>query len=120
MPTVRKARHRSGRAGLRAFDAEFQGECLLYAEGEFDADTTSSLVEVLEEVRQERVRRIVVDCSAVTFADVAFLRALLDVSSGDTQVVLAAPSLALRRLLRATETVGRLPTVSDADSAVTT
>lgn len=78
MLAVRRTRHRNGRAELTAYrEACAGGEWQLYVAGEFDDATTGSLADVLDDACRERARRIVIDCSAVTFADVAFLRALL-------------------------------------------
>ncbi|MFJ3703997.1 MULTISPECIES: STAS domain-containing protein [Streptomyces] len=120
MLAVRRTRHRNGRAELTAYrEACAGGEWQLYVAGEFDDATTGSLADVLDDACRERARRIVIDCSAVTFADVAFLRALLTPHAHDVQVVLAAPSGALRRLLQATGTVSRFPVTNRAGSVPT-
>ncbi|MFF7361805.1 hypothetical protein [Streptomyces sp. NPDC008125] len=72
---------------------------------------------VLEEAMgRARVPRIVIDCSAVTFADLAFLRALSGCGSQDTRMDVVAPSLAVRRLLDATETTSRFLAAEDSRS----
>jgi len=81
---------------------------VLYAQGAFDAVTTSVLTRVLDRARREGVPRIVVNCSEVTFADIAFLRALLS-HSHDSRLVLDEVPLVVRRLLEATETTRLLP-----------
>ncbi|WP_327179351.1 hypothetical protein OG599_31390 [Streptomyces sp. NBC_01335] len=60
-----------------------------------------------EAVGRARVPDIVIDCSAVTFADLAFLRALSGSGSEGTRIEVVAPSLAVRRLLDVTETTSR-------------
>ncbi|MDF6022980.1 STAS domain-containing protein [Streptomyces sp. JH34] len=120
MLAVRRIRHDGGRAELTAYrEAYAGGEWLLYVAGEFDDATTGSLVDVLDDACRERAWRIVIDCSAVTFADVAFLRALLGPRARGSQVTLAAPSTALRRLLQGTGTVSRFPVMSHARAART-
>lgn len=114
MLTAHTARHSSGRAEVTAYQDVRNGQCVLYAQGEFDAATTSVLVRA---IGRARVPRIVIDCSAVTFADIAFLRALLSSGSPDRRVVVAAPSLAVARLLDATETTGRLLATGDSRAA---
>ncbi|MET7345505.1 STAS domain-containing protein [Streptomyces sp. NPDC005547] len=79
------------------------GRWTLWARGAFDADTTSVLSQLLEEACQAEAPRVVINCSDITFADVAFLRALLCHSPG-ARLVVAAPSLSVCRLLEATET----------------
>ncbi|TXS01628.1 anti-sigma factor antagonist [Streptomyces sp. col6] len=80
---------------------------VLYARGTFDAVTTSLLTQVLDRARRARVSHIVVDCSAVTFADVAFLRALLG-HFRDPLLVVDEPSPVVRRLLEVTDSTGLL------------
>lgn len=116
MLTAHTARHRSGRAELTAYQDERNAQCVLYAQGAFDTATTSVLLQTLGQVCRTRVPRIVIECSAVTFADIAFLRALLSSRSHDTQVVLAAPSLAVCRLLEVTETTGHFLTTQESPS----
>ncbi|MGW2278701.1 hypothetical protein [Streptomyces sp. NPDC001770] len=63
-----------------------------------------------EAMGRARVPHIVIDCSAVTFADLAFLRALSGSGSQESQdmrIDVVAPSLAVRRLLDATATTSR-------------
>lgn len=120
MLAVHRARHHNGRAELTVYrEAYTGGQWQLYVKGEFDDATTGPLADVLDDACRERAWRIVIDCSAVTFADVAFLRALLTPHAQGIQVVLAAPSTALYRLLRATGTVNRFPVTGRAWSAPT-
>ncbi|MFF7341927.1 STAS domain-containing protein [Streptomyces sp. NPDC008163] len=79
------------------------GHWMLSARGAFDAVTTSLLSQALEAACQAGGRYIVVNCSEINFADVAFLRALLCHSHG-ARVVVAAPSPVVCRLLEATDT----------------
>ncbi|MFJ2275852.1 STAS domain-containing protein [Streptomyces sp. NPDC087866] len=97
------ARHPSERAELSAEQVVHTGRWTLWARGAFDADTTSVLSQLLEEACQAEAPRVVINCSDITFADVAFLRALLCHSPG-ARLVVAAPSLSVCRLLEATET----------------
>ncbi|WP_327269717.1 STAS domain-containing protein [Streptomyces sp. NBC_01218] len=105
MLTAHTARHSSGRAEVTAYQDAPSGRCVLYAQGAFDAVTTGVLGQALA---RTRVSRIVVDCSAVTFADVAFLRVLLSGGSSGVRVAVTAPSLAVCRLIEATGSTGLL------------
>lgn len=82
--------------------------------GAFDAATTGVLDQA---IGRARMPRIVVDCSAVTFADVAFLRVLCERDSHGTRVVVTAPSRAVRRLLDATGTTTRFLAAGDSAPA---
>ncbi|MER7904948.1 STAS domain-containing protein [Streptomyces sp. NPDC095614] len=120
MLAVNRTRHHNGRAELTAYrEAYTGGEWQLYVAGEFDEATTGPLADVLDDACRQRAWRIVIDCSAVTFADVAFLRALLTPHAHDIQVVLASPSTAVRRLLQATGAINRFPVTRRAWSTPT-
>ncbi|MGQ4353067.1 STAS domain-containing protein [Streptomyces drozdowiczii] len=97
------ARHPSGNAELSVEREVHTGHWVLSARGAFDAVTTSLLNQALEAACQAGVRYIVINCSEISFADVAFLRALLCYSHG-SRIVVAAPSAFVCRLLDATET----------------
>lgn len=107
MLTAHSGRHNRGEAELTAYQDLRNDQWVLKAHGAFDAATTSLLEQALDQACQAQASRIVIDCSAVTFADIAFLRALLGTDTDGTRVVLAAPSLAVCRLLDATENSGR-------------
>lgn len=117
MLTAHSGRHHSGRAEVTACHDVSNGRYVLYAKGAFDAATSGVLDQALSQARQAGIPRMVIDCSAVTFADVAFLRALLSGSSHGTRVAVAAPSLAVSRLLEVTDTSGRFLAAPEAHSA---
>ncbi|MET9594493.1 STAS domain-containing protein [Streptomyces sp. NPDC006516] len=115
--TAHAGQHDSGRAEVTACHDVSNGRYVLYAKGVFDATTSGALDQALSRACHAGNPRIVIDCSAVTFADVAFLRALLSCNSHGARVAVAAPSLAVRRLLEATDTSGRFLAAPDAHSA---
>ncbi|MEU5655172.1 STAS domain-containing protein [Streptomyces sp. NPDC047737] len=115
--TAHSGQHHSGRAEVTACQDVSKGRYVLYAKGAFDAATSSVLVQALCQARQAGISGLVIDCSAVTFADVSFLRALLSGNSHGTRVAVTAPSLAVCRLLEATDTTGRLLAAPEAHSA---
>ena len=117
MLTAHSGQHHSGRAEVTACQDVSKGRYVLYAKGAFDAATSSVLVQALCQARQAGISGLVIDCSAVTFADVSFLRALLSGNSHGTRVAVTAPSLAVCRLLEATDTTGRLLAAPEAHSA---
>ena len=84
--------------------------------GELDVSTAPKLIATVHEVAQPPVRRVDLDCEAVTFLDSTGLRALLVARSEATRMgvdlVIVEPSRSVDRVIQMTGLAGLLTTRS--------
>ncbi|MGW9428565.1 STAS domain-containing protein [Streptomyces decoyicus] len=107
----------SGGRPIRIDTRQGQGALILVVTGQLDLDSVAPLDETLQRVARDGDGPVVVDLSAVTFADSATVNVLLQAHDAlGTELRLAAPSAALERLFALTgldtvlplyETVGK-------------
>ncbi|MGW0423867.1 STAS domain-containing protein [Streptomyces sp. NPDC003015] len=71
-------------------DAAISGRCLFHAHGAFDMDSIAPFAEALDTAASKHTK-VVVDASAITFADSTFLNLLLRISQ-QTDPRIAAPA----------------------------
>src|ERR671910_1155028 len=88
---------------LAVHESEVDGVRLLEVFGELDLATAPKLCAVLDGVRRDRVKRLVVDLTGVDFCDSTGLRALIGASTelrvgGGRLAVAALPDGAVARL----------------------
>ncbi|MFF9687223.1 STAS domain-containing protein [Streptomyces sp. NPDC014623] len=99
-----------------AAEGEINGYWVVRAQGELDSETVDPLfIAMWQAVAGHEV--VVLDASAVTFADSSFLSLLIEVHQR-TELRIAAPGTALTRLLRIAGVDGVLRTYPTLDAAI--
>ncbi|MEU9395674.1 STAS domain-containing protein [Streptomyces sp. NPDC048324] len=105
--------HALGQSGVVQY--ERGGAWVVIAQGDYDLDSIGRLTQALDTAAAQH-KRVVLDASAVTFADSTFLNLLLN-THHRTDLRIAAPAPQLRRILEITGADTLLdirPTVDDA------
>ncbi|MER7538374.1 STAS domain-containing protein [Streptomyces sp. NPDC097704] len=90
-----------GADAYRRAPPRLDGTVLLRASGEFDRASVGCLRQALKDARHDAAARILLDLTAVTFGDSAFLHTLLTARRNPVRPVLVGPLPGhLRRFLR--------------------